>query len=65
VKDFSGGHNLFTRLAAFGALIAAASPALASAGTSVPDPTDFGLFALGVTGLILGHYAARRQPPKE
>ncbi|HNN56853.1 MAG TPA: hypothetical protein PKG84_10970 [Novosphingobium sp.] len=56
---------MFTRLAAFGALIAAASPALASAGTSVPDPTDFGLFALGVTGLILGHYAARRQPPKE
>ncbi|WP_374526777.1 hypothetical protein [Novosphingobium sp.] len=45
------------------AALAAASPALASAGTTIPDPTDLALFALGVTGLILGHYGARNRPP--
>lgn len=47
------------------AALAAASPALAGAGTSVSDPTDLALFALGVTGLILGHYGARRRPPRD
>lgn len=54
-------------LRTFAVLVATASaaPALAGAGTSVSDPTDLALFALGVTGLVLGHYGARRRPPSE
>ncbi len=59
------GRKVLIRLLSITGLLGMSSAAWASAGTSVPDPTDFGLFALGVTGLILGHYAARRQPPRD
>lgn len=39
----------------------AASPALAQTSTSVPEPTDLALFALGVVGLIVGRQGARRR----
>lgn len=38
-----------------------ASPALAQASISVPEPTDLTLFALGVVGLIVGRQGARRR----
>ena len=41
-----------------------ASPALARGWLEVPEPSDMTLFALGVTGLIVGRYAARRKPRK-
>ena len=31
-----------------------------SGGTSVPEPSDFALFALGAAGLIAGRWRARR-----
>jgi hypothetical protein len=39
-----------------------ASPAFAQAGTPIPEPTDFAMFALGVAGLILGRQTSRRSP---
>jgi PEP-CTERM motif len=39
-----------------------ASPALAQAGTPIPEPTDLALFALGVVGLIIGRRSSRRPP---
>jgi hypothetical protein len=46
----------------FLALVMIASPAFAQAGTPIPEPTDFALFALGVAGLILGRQSSRRSP---
>lgn len=65
MKVFSKRHALLLRVGLALAGLAAASPALAGAGTSIPDPTDLALFTLGVTGLILGHYGARRRPPRD
>jgi hypothetical protein len=49
-----------------GALIllamAAATPAFANTGTTIPEPSDIGLFALAVAGLILGRSISRRPP---
>ncbi|MGH6786728.1 MAG: hypothetical protein ACREBO_07845 [Novosphingobium sp.] len=42
-----------------------AAPAGANDWVSVPEPNDTTLFALGVAGLIVGRYAARRKPPKD
>ena len=41
-----------------------ATPAMAQGWVSIPEPTDMTLFALGVTGLIVGRYAAKRKPPR-
>lgn len=41
-------------------LACTASPAIA-AGTTVPEPSSFGLFGLGVFGVIVGRYAAKRR----
>ena len=38
-----------------------ASPALADAGTQIPEPGDGTLFALALAGLVIGRYAARRR----
>jgi hypothetical protein len=40
-----------------------ASPAAAAGGIDIPEPSDPGLFALGVIGLLVGRHAARRKPP--
>lgn len=42
-------------------LLVLASPALADAGTEIPEPGDGTLFALALAGLIIGRYAARRR----
>ncbi|MBW8784614.1 MAG: PEP-CTERM sorting domain-containing protein [Novosphingobium sp.] len=42
---------------------AAAAPALALGQASVPEPSDFTLFALGVLGLVLGRKGSRKRPP--
>jgi hypothetical protein len=41
-------------------LLCMASPALA-AGTAVPEPSTLALFGLGVVGVIVGRYGARRR----
>lgn len=42
----------------------AAMPAYAASGgsTSVPEPADFALFALGVVGLVIGRRSSRKRP---
>ncbi len=45
--------------------VATASPALASGGFSIPEPTDITLLALGLAGLIIGRRGAKRRPPKD
>jgi hypothetical protein len=42
-------------------VIAAASPAQSAGGISIPEPSDLSLFALGVVGLLVGRYAAKRR----
>jgi hypothetical protein len=37
-------------------------PAFAAGVFTVPDPTDFTLFALGIAGLVVGRYAATKRP---
>ncbi len=39
-----------------------ASPALAQAGTTIPEPSDALLFGMGLAGLMIGRYFARRKP---
>ena len=33
-----------------------------AAAVQLPDPADFSLFALGITGLIIGRWAAGKKP---
>ena len=40
----------------------AASPAWASGGMAIPEPTDLTLLALGLAGLIIGRRGAKRPP---
>ncbi|MFM2301860.1 MAG: hypothetical protein RLZZ84_1596 [Pseudomonadota bacterium] len=64
MKDFLKGRTLIYRACLIAASFVAASPAWATASTGTPDAGDFALFSLGVTGLMFGHYAARRRPPE-
>ena len=59
-------RGLFTIVstATFALLLGAASPALASGGFPIPEPTDITLLALGLAGLIIGRRGAKR-PPKD
>jgi hypothetical protein len=41
-------------------MFCAASPALALSSVAIPEPGEFGLFALGVVGLMIGRHASRR-----
>ena len=43
----------------------AASPAWASGGMAIPEPTDLTLLALGLAGLIIGRRGAKRPPPQD
>jgi hypothetical protein len=47
-------------LAAAFLALCAASPALAGAGTAVPEPSSLVLFGLGVAGVIIGRQGGRR-----
>ncbi len=40
---------------------AVAAPAMAAGGIEIPEPSDLSLFALGVVGLLVGRYAAKRR----
>jgi Na+/H+ antiporter NhaA len=42
--------------------MAVATPAFANSGTAIPEPSDIGLFALAVAGLILGRSISKRPP---
>lgn len=53
----------YASIAVFALWLGGASPALASGGISIPEPTDITLLALGVAGLIIGRRGAKR-PPK-
>ncbi|MCP5397050.1 MAG: PEP-CTERM sorting domain-containing protein [Sphingomonadaceae bacterium] len=46
-------------------LITVATPAHAGGGIPVPEPSNLALFALGVIGVVLGRYGARRRPPHD
>ena len=52
-------------LALAGAALLAASPAWASGGIPIPEPTDLTLLALGLAGLIIGRRGAKRPPSKD
>jgi hypothetical protein len=49
-----------TRLVSFLIILCVAAPALAQSSIAVPEPGEFGLFALGVIGLMIGRHASRR-----
>ena len=57
------GRNLFRLIPASlaGALLFSA-PAMAQSGFTIPEPSDMTLFGLGLAGLLIGRYAARRKP---
>jgi len=50
------------RWAGFLMMLNLAAPALANTGTAIPEPSDIGLFALAVAGLILGRSFSKRPP---
>ncbi len=53
-----------SRVIAAAALLVA-SPAWASGGIAIPEPTDLTLLALGLAGLIIGRRGAKRPPPQD
>lgn len=38
------------------------APAMAQAGLSIPEPSDVTLLGMGLAGLVIGRWAARRKP---
>jgi hypothetical protein len=50
------------RWVGFLVMVLVAAPALANTGTAIPEPSDIGLFALAVAGLILGRSISKRPP---
>ena len=64
MKEKFAGRSPIPTLAIATGLLCTAQPALASAGFSIPDPSNLALFAIGVLGLIVGRHGARR-PPSE
>ncbi|MEO7247697.1 MAG: hypothetical protein ABIW31_04515 [Novosphingobium sp.] len=54
----------FALLAAFPAVLLASQPA-SHGFITVPEPTDLLLFAMGFTGLIVGHRAATKRKDKD
>ena len=52
-------------LAIASAALLAASPAWASGGIPIPEPTDLTLLALGLAGVIIGRRGAKRRPPQD
>lgn len=64
MKDNFPGRSPIPVLALATGLLCIAEPAVASAGISIPDPSNLALFAIGVLGLIVGRHGARR-PPSE
>ena len=58
----SRGQFSIIGAAAVALWLGAASPALASGGFSIPEPTDITLLALGLAGLIIGRRGAKRPP---
>ncbi len=48
-------------------LLVAGAPAVAAGGTSVPEPSNWALFALGVTGVLVGRFGLgrRRKRPED
>ena len=52
------------RITAMFGVLCLASPAWASGGMAIPEPTDLTLLALGLAGLIIGRRGAKR-PPKD
>ncbi|MDB5714096.1 MAG: hypothetical protein JWO15_1493 [Sphingomonadales bacterium] len=48
------------RLASFLIILCVAAPALALSSIAVPEPGEFGLFALGMVGLMIGRHASRK-----
>ena len=59
-----GMSGAVIRAAIVAAGLCAASPAWASGGMAIPEPTDLTLLALGLAGLIIGRRGAKR-PPKD
>ena len=45
-------------------LLSLTSPAFA-AGTAVPEPSSLALFGLGVLGVVVGRYGARRRRDRD
>ena len=38
-----------------------ANSAIPGTGTSIPEPSDFALFLMGVAGLVIGHRSSRKR----
>lgn len=60
-----GDHSIrkpYSILAIAVVCLSSASPALASNGVTIPEPTDIALFAMGVMGLVIGRYGAKKRP---
>ena len=53
------------RLAVAVTAMVAATPAWASGGTAIPEPTDLALLAMGIAGVIIGRRGAKRPPTQD
>lgn len=46
-------------------LLAASAPLYAADGVQIPEPSNMALMALGLTGLIVGRYAAKSKNKRD
>lgn len=63
VNNLSKGRTLLLHLGILLSALSLTAPAHASIQGGKPELADLALFALGVTGLLIGHFTTRRLPP--
>ena len=62
--DWQAMASILSRLSLL-SMVLVATPAAASGGSAVPEPSSLALFALGLTGVLVGRHFAKHRAPDD